>query len=74
MDMFVFLKNPEIYTRIKYSIFKKWYQPHWISANRRVRTNKCISTWTKGKSKWTEDLNKKLDTLNPIEEKGGSCL
>jgi hypothetical protein len=33
-----------------------------------------LSPFTKPKSKWIKTLNIKPDTLNLIEEKGGSCL
>ena len=39
-----------------------------------MKTDPYLSPCTKVKSKWTEDLNIKLTTLNLIEEKVGSIL
>jgi hypothetical protein len=39
-----------------------------------MQINLYLSLCTKFKSKWINDLNLKLDTLNLIEEKVGNCL
>jgi hypothetical protein len=39
-----------------------------------MKVDSCLSSCTKLKSKWIEDLNIKPDTLNLIEEKVGKSL
>ena len=39
-----------------------------------MQTDSFLSPCKKHKSKWTKDLNIKLDTLNLIEDKGGKIL
>ena len=50
-------------------IFNKCCWSNWISACRRMKIDLYLSPCTKLKSKWIEDLNIKLDTLNLIDKK-----
>ena len=45
-----------------------------MSAYSRRQIDPYLSCCTKLRSKWIKDLNIKLDTLNPIEEKLGKSL
>jgi hypothetical protein len=45
-----------------------------MSAGRTIQIGAYLSLHTKLKSKWTKDLNGKLDTLNVREEKVGKRL
>jgi hypothetical protein len=58
----------------KESIFNKWCCSHWLSICRKMKIEPYLSPWTKLKSKWINDCNKKPDTLNLIEEKLGKRL
>jgi len=45
-----------------------------MSAYRRMEIDPYLKPCTKLKFRWIKDLNIKLGTLNPIEEKAGNCL
>jgi hypothetical protein len=56
------------------SIFIKWYCTNWMSSCRRMKIDPFFLPYTKVKSRWTKDLNIKLDTLILIEEIVGNNL
>ena len=58
----------------KESIVYKWGWQNWMSTCRRMEIDPYLSPCTKLKSKWINDLNINLTTLNLIEEKVGSSL
>ena len=45
-----------------------------VCVGRKVKIDPYLSSCTKLKSKWTKDINIKLDTMNLIEEKVGKSL
>ena len=58
----------------KKSIFNKWCWFNWQSACRRRQIDLFLSSCTKLKSKWINDLYIKPDTLKLIEKKVGKSL
>ena len=58
----------------KESIFNKWCWHNWMSTCRRMKIDPYLSTCTKLKYKWINDLDINLTTLKQIEEEVGSSL
>jgi hypothetical protein len=57
----------------KHSIFNKWSWFYWKTACRTMQMD-ILSSCTKFKSKWIQDINIQTDTLKLIEEKVGKSL
>jgi hypothetical protein len=55
-------------------VFNKWCWFNWWSACRKMQIDPFLSTCTKLKSKWMEELHIKPETLKLIEEKVGKSL
>jgi hypothetical protein len=53
-------------------MFNEWCWSNWMDTYRRMKIDPYISPCTKFNSKWISDLNIRPDTLNLVEEKGGT--